>query len=121
MIDGEKIVLGGKEYVLADLNLKSVQKVYPYFSVLGNPSDPDFITAIIKVTTAGLQRNYPEITEDFVAENCMLNEMTDLGIAISNQLTKKKKSETLVPTTNPLTGANSTPELLQPQAGPGNI
>jgi hypothetical protein len=120
MIDGAKIIIGGKEYTLPDLNLKTVQKVYAYFPVLGDPSNSEFITAIIKVITAGLQRNYPDITEDEIAENALFHEIQELSVAITNQFTKKKQMGMLAPQTNQSTGENSTPESLPPQAGPGN-
>ncbi len=113
MIDGEKITIGGKEYIFPDLTLGSIQKIWPTRNILSNPDHPECLQNVTKAFCLGLKRNYPEITEDFINDNMMIDEIGSMSEILAKQfekLAKKKNQETLVPTTNPLTGENSTPE-----------
>jgi hypothetical protein len=120
MIDGEKVIIGGKEYIFADLNFKAVKKVFPYIQLLNDPSNAGYMDAVSKIVTIGLQRNYPDITEDFIDENLELAEMPDLMEIITKQLTKKKNQAIPAQVTNPSIGENSILGSLPPQDGPGN-
>jgi hypothetical protein len=111
MIDGMNVIIGDKKYIFADLNFKTVQKIFPYIQLLNNPSSDNYMDAVLKIITAGLQRNYPEITEDFISENLQFSEIPDIMLVITNQLTKKKNPETLATQTNQSTGVESIPVL----------
>lgn len=107
MIEGPIVIINGLDYTLADFNFKTIQKVYQYTRLLSKPEDPGYMDAVLKVITCALQRNYPDITEDFVSENLQYSEIEDLMTILTSQFTKKKTMK-LQDTVNPLIGENST-------------
>lgn len=122
MFEGSPIVIGGKTYIFADINLKTIKRIFPCIEALSKPTDsPAFLNAITTIVAAGLQRNYPEITEDMVDEQIAYYEIPDILEVITQQITKKKNQGTSTQTLSPSTGEISTQESLPPQDGPGSI
>lgn len=119
MIEGPKVIINDKEYILADFNFKTIQKVFPYIALLSKPTDPNYMEAVLKVITAALQRNYPDISEDFISENLQYTEIEAVMNVLTDQFTKKKTVKP--PTTNQSTGEIFTQVSSLPQDGPGNI
>lgn len=113
MIDGEKILIGGKEYIFPDLTLGAIQKIWPTRTILSNPDHPECLASVTKAFCIGLKRNYPEITEEYLNDNMAIDEIGYMSEILAKQfekLAKKKNPETLVPTMNLLIGENFTQE-----------
>lgn len=103
MIDGEKILIGGKEYVFPDLTLGVIQKIWPTRHVLSNPDHSDCLEQVTKAFCLGLKRNYPDITEEFLNDNMAIDEIGYMSEILAKQfdkLAKKKNQETLAPMTS---------------------
>jgi hypothetical protein len=77
MIDGEKILVGGKEKVLPPLNWKACKKFFK--EITGNKLNdadlgPDLMEELIH---AALVRNYPEFTRENLEEDATFGEIKD--------------------------------------------
>ena len=73
-IDGEKLVLGGREFIVPPINLKRLKQLYPLIETLAQETDAlKQMDGTSQILHAALTRNYPEITLDEVEE------MVDLG------------------------------------------
>ncbi len=77
MIDGEKISLGGKEFVVPPLSFKQLRKFLPMIHTFtaGADSNSDFlggssqmIDTMLMIILAALNRNYPDMTPDDLEE-----------------------------------------------------
>jgi 1-deoxy-D-xylulose 5-phosphate reductoisomerase len=70
LIDGVPISLGGNQYTVPALSLGQVKRLMPDIdSVTANGTPQDqVVSSAIKITTAALSRNYPEITAEQVEE-----------------------------------------------------
>ena len=108
MIDGTTVLIGGKPYVLPNLNLGRIRQIIPYLQDLpmGGALTDKSMDALIKVGVASLQRNYPEINEDFLLDTLESYEMAAFLAAITEQF--EKKSPTAQEVTTILTGTEST-------------
>lgn len=97
MIDGSKIILGGKEYTVPPMNFKTLIKASPLFKSLEKlgtrqmPSEEDF-TNIVTLLQMALQRNYPEITFDEVAESLDLTNIQTIMTKIMMDSGAQKSS-----------------------------
>lgn len=113
MIDGIKVIIGGSEYIIADFNLRAVQKIAPYLKDfhIGDGATEVQMESVAKVITAALQRNYPDINEDWVLDNLNSYEIIEVMAAIGQQFSKKKPTTAAATVTSTLTGAESTPSL----------
>ncbi len=103
MIDGEKIFIGGKEYIFPDLTLLTIQKIWPVRHILSDPNHPECLANIVNAFCLGLKRNYPEITEDFLNDNMLIEEISGMSEVLKTQfdkLAKKKSQEIPTPPTN---------------------
>jgi len=117
-ITSTPVTIGGQEYLIQDINLRTAKKIFPYMKALSNPEHSNYMDAMGKVITFCLQQMDPQITEDFVVDNMQFCELSDVMEMISAQLTKKKQMKPAM--SNPSTGESYTQESLQPQDGPGN-
>ena len=71
---GVWVRMGDKEYKVAPLNFKALRELDPSIVVLqsvvpGAMPNVEQMGVLVKLTLASLQRNYPAILEDEVAEN----------------------------------------------------
>lgn len=69
IVDGIKIKMAGKEYVVPPLNFKQLRTLKPKIESLNNlagvPDDAQF-DAVVEIVHAALSRNYPELSKDDV-------------------------------------------------------
>jgi len=73
-IDGEKLILGGREFIVPPINLKRLKNLLPLIESLTKETDTlKQMDGTSQILHAALSRNYPEITLDEVEE------MIDLG------------------------------------------
>jgi hypothetical protein len=79
MIPGTTIALGGQDWLVPPLSLALLQRFLPRVQELtgqvGAAMGPEQLAVLLEIVTAALQRNYPEITTELVAN------MLDLGNA----------------------------------------
>jgi hypothetical protein len=81
MIPGTTIALGGQDWLVPPLSLAQLQRFLPRVQELsaagqvGPAMGPEQLAVLLDIVTAALQRNYPEITSEQVAN------MLDLGNA----------------------------------------
>lgn len=111
MIEGITVQIGGQDYILPNLNFRGLQKAEPFMKTLNG------LDLTLKMAFLALQRNYPDITEDFIAETLEDYEFRAITEALTANARKKK-------TTNPqinATGEISTQASLPLQDGLGNI
>jgi hypothetical protein len=68
MIDGPKLTLGDREFIVPPANLKAIKA---HSAVRKNPdaTPEEKIDANIAFILTTLQRNYPDLTEDFLLEH----------------------------------------------------
>lgn len=89
MVDGATIKLGEKEYVVPPLNFKALKKLQNHFGALAHISGGQLLTeehidSVLEVLLASLQRNYPEMTREFLEEHVDLANVEPLVMAVVN-------------------------------------
>lgn len=76
LIEGNKLIISGREFVIPPLTLRSLKRLQPQLASLRVMSDmptPEQIDAMSEVVLAAINRNYPEVTlEDLL-------DLIDLG------------------------------------------
>ena len=82
MIDGEKIVIGGKEYIFPDLTLGAMQKIQPLMG-----ASPESLSALKTSFCLGLKRNYPDMTEEFLDDNATIEDIAVMDDIMARQNT----------------------------------
>jgi hypothetical protein len=83
--DGPTIVIGGTEWVVPPLTLKSLRKYYPQLVAMkvgGAPTLEQF-DLVRDVVHAALSRNYPEVTPDQVED---MLDMRNMGEVLTRVL-----------------------------------
>jgi pyruvate carboxylase len=71
MIDGTRITIGGKEYIVPALSFGQIRKLLPKIQVLqstGSSLTTEQMDAVAEVVQTALSRNYPEMTIETVEE-----------------------------------------------------
>jgi hypothetical protein len=71
MLPGVTIEIGGREWTVPPLTLGQIRRLGAAIATLGTDRpllDGETVGAIVTVVTAAMQRNYPDLTEDAVAE-----------------------------------------------------
>ena len=91
MVEGTKVAVGEKELVIPRLNLKAQRKLGDHLRVVtevtGMPTGAQ-LESLFEVIVAAIQRNYPELTRDWIEENV---EFDDLAGIIQAATTPKRK------------------------------
>jgi hypothetical protein len=75
-LDGIAVRMGGREWIVPPLTLGQLRRLWPQVQRLGEVGaglGEDEITAMVDLVTAALQRNYPDLTPEQVAD------LLDLG------------------------------------------
>ncbi|OGW51751.1 MAG: hypothetical protein A2Y81_12740 [Nitrospirae bacterium RBG_13_43_8] len=90
MIDGTKLKIGDKEFVVSALNFKQVRELRPLFKKLqdlqgGENVDSEQLDAMIEIVHQGLQRNYPDITKEELEENLDMQNIQGIINAVTGQ------------------------------------
>ena len=85
MLDGVKVNLGGRDYMVPPLNLKALKRLGPKLKLLSNlgdvPSDEE-VDAVVEVLHSALVRNYPDITSDEVSDRIDLANLRPALMAV---------------------------------------
>jgi hypothetical protein len=85
MIDGTKISLNGKDYIVPPLNFKSIKKLQPVIENLTKVDlnmSGDQIDSVCEIVHTALIRNYPELTKDEVLDGLDLGNAHSIIMAI---------------------------------------
>lgn len=85
MIEGVKVMMGGKEWIVPALNFKQVRSIQG--TLAQQQADPTFDTfgLTVEVVQLALSRNYPEITKDEVEELVDLRNAKELFRVVMGQ------------------------------------
>lgn len=81
MIDGPKITLGGRELVVPPANLRAI-RAHGEVRDREGVTTKEIIDANFAFVLATLQRNYPDLTEDFLLDNMDSRNQSDIMGAI---------------------------------------
>jgi hypothetical protein len=68
MIDGPKLSLGGRDFIVPPANLKAI-RAHMTSRTNAAATAEDKINANVAFILTTLQRNYPELTEDFLLDH----------------------------------------------------
>jgi hypothetical protein len=88
--DGVKIKLGGEDYIVPPLSLRQVKKFQAIIeeqmeqsigAASDGPLNGDQVESMKTVILAALQRNYPELTEDWLEDNIDLGNLISVFVA----------------------------------------
>lgn len=85
MIEGVKVMMGGKEWIVPALNLKQVRTLLPKIQDLPENAAEfrdDHIDGIVDVIHGALSRNYPEATREEVEDMVDLRNFQGIIMAI---------------------------------------
>lgn len=74
MIEGKKIILGGREFILPPIPFATLRK---YADVFAGKATPN-MCQMGDIVYAALKRNYPDLTQDDFETNCLdISNMVD--------------------------------------------
>lgn len=82
MIPGKDIELGGGKYVVPPLTLGALQRFQARLSSYSGTLNAEDVQTVIEVATAALQRNYPDMTTDQVADLIDLGNIQEVFMAV---------------------------------------
>jgi hypothetical protein len=119
MIDGVQIRMGGREFLVPPLNLKTIRRLEPKLANLStvNPSDPSNLDDVVEIVHAALSRNYPDLGRDEIEDLLDMGNLNEVIVAIMGISGLKKKS-TIDPG-SPSDGGTSTGTSPPAPAGDG--
>lgn len=125
LIDGEKVILSGKEFIIPPLNLSRIKKLQDELAILAAvPEDaarfePQQLEATISIIHMALTRNYPDLTREEVEDVIDMGNMARAMLAVMGQ-SGFKQGEPGPVTAAPPTGTPSIPSSSPSPAGLGN-
>ena len=118
VIDGVTVRMDGRDWIVAPLTLGQLRRLWPQVQRLGEVGagmGEDEITAMVELVTAALQRNYPDLKPEKVAD---LLDLGNAGAVLNAVLTgsglQPVMGEALAPGTSPAGGS-----LPEPSPGAG--
>ena len=87
MIDGVKVRMGGVDYIVPPLTLRSLRKLEPGLIKLqglkvGAVPGVEELAIVVEVTYESLRRNYPEITHERIEEMLDVRNMATVLSAV---------------------------------------
>lgn len=83
LIDGVSIVLGGEQFTVPPMNLKTVRRLLPAFDQIKSGSlNAAALDAAVGVIHGALSRNYPDLTADEVADMVDLSNLEGVLSAV---------------------------------------
>ena len=108
---GISLELGGKAYVVPPLNLGALEQFQDRLEKFSGGIDPESVKTVIDVTHAALQRNYPDITRNDIAELIDVGNMSEVMQAVMDVsgLRRRGLEASAVASADPSIGADSTP------------
>lgn len=78
-LPGLPVSLGGIEYTMPSLNVAASRLYWPRIKAMERGEEEDPLDLTVKLVTACMQRNYPEITEAEVAQHVDMDNVDELG------------------------------------------
>lgn len=92
-IPGLRVVLAGREFVVPPLSLGQVEQLRERISAVQAAPDAQSISTILDAATAALQRNYPELKREEVAELIDVGNMMEVFGAVMDVSGLKRKAQ----------------------------
>lgn len=110
LIDGVKVKIGRREFIVPPLNLRAVKRVGQLVPVMtaGDGSEAS-IDAAIEVILLAIQRNYPEVTREELEEELDLANLAPISLQIAEASGLVPKAEPGQTTNSASAGTSSTP------------
>lgn len=95
LLDGVKVSMGGRDFVVPSLTLKSLKSLSSKLEILssmGGIPTPDQIDAMVSVIHCAMVRNYPELSTQDVEELLDLSNLqtTFLSVMAASGLQRKQ-------------------------------
>ncbi len=90
---GVKVKIGGEEFVVPPLNLKSLRNMQDRLANFKGGFDPASTEIVIDAAHAALLRNYPEITKEWLEENLDVANMQDVMESVMDSSGLKRKAQ----------------------------
>ncbi len=110
LIDGVKVTIGRRDFIVPPLNLKAVKRVGQLVPVMmAADGSVESIDAAIEVIHLALKRNYPELTRDELEEELDLANLAPISMVIAEASGLVPKAEPGQTTPSESTGTPSTP------------
>lgn len=79
LLPGLPVMLGGIEYAMPSLSVAASRRYWDRIQAMERGDEPDPLGLTVALVAACLKRNYPEITEDEVAEHVDMDNVDELG------------------------------------------
>lgn len=78
LLEGVKLKIGRREFIVPPLNLNGVKRAQVLLPTLNAESDPDSIDAAVEILHLAIARNYPEVTREELYEDVDLGNLMSL-------------------------------------------
>lgn len=104
-VDGVVFKFGGQDYIVPALNVKGARKHAEAIIGVGVLKPIDQLSSIVDITLSAIQRNYPDVTQDFMENWLDLRNMREVFDAVVGQSGFKQSGEAQAA---PSTGQQST-------------
>lgn len=78
-LPGLAVSLGGIEYAMPSLNVEASRLYWPRIKAMERGEEEDPLDLTVKLVTACMQRNYPDMTEAEIAKHVDMDNVDELG------------------------------------------
>jgi hypothetical protein len=85
MLPGVTVSMGGRDWIIPPLTLGALRRLGPHFDVLKVDRlvfDSEVVDALVAIATVAMRRNYPDLSEDVVADMLDLGNAGEVAMAI---------------------------------------
>lgn len=127
LLPGLPVTLNGMELTMPSLNARAARLYWPRVEAFQRGEEADPLGLVAAMVHACLQRNYPDITEDDVADGVDMDNLDELAVKVMGkgsfrnwcaQQAKAEAGNVAAPAAATAgTGATSTPASPPPPAG----
>ncbi len=88
MIEGAKVTMGGKDWIVPSLSFRQVKNLLPKISSIPASAavlSPDQMEVVTEIVQAALSRNYPEVSAEDVEDMLDLRNAQSILLAVMGQ------------------------------------
>jgi hypothetical protein len=82
LLDGLPVTLGGQAWVMPSLSAKAARQYWPRITALEKGEEPDPLGLVAALVAACLQRNYPEVAAEQVADWIDMDNFEELSVKV---------------------------------------
>ncbi len=90
---GVKVAIGGDNFIVPPLNLKSLRLMQDRLANFKGGFDPASTEIVVDAAYAALLRNYPEISKDWLEENIDVANMQEIMESVMDASGLKRKAQ----------------------------